>query len=100
MFLLPQRGPKFISLCFRESAWFGLHVASQSDGVYYFGPDCQHLPSPGHLKSTSVVSSTMCGMLNNSSGTDYMSEFFECSKSLPYVCEETQSGLFLHKYLI
>ena len=92
MFLLPQWGSKFISLCFRESAWFGLHAVSQSDGVHYFGPDCQHPSLLSHLKTTSLDSSTMCGMLNNSSGTDYMSEFIECSQSLPYVCEETQSG--------
>ncbi|XP_078333843.1 uncharacterized protein LOC144617709 [Crassostrea virginica] len=76
-----------------ESAWFGLHVTSQSDGVHYFGLDCQHPSLSSHLKTTVLDSSTMCGMFNRSGADhDYQYQVIGCNKSLPYVCEETQSG--------
>ena len=98
--MLPQLGSKFISLCFRKSAWFGLYVASQSDGVHHFGLDCQH-PS---LISV-LDSSTMCGMFSRSrvghDGHDYQYQVkvIGCNKSLPFVCEETQSGLFFQYFI-
>ena len=98
--MLPQRGSKFISLCFRESAWFGLHVTSQGDGVHYFGLDCQHPSLSSHLKTTVLNSSTMCGMFNRSEADhDYQYQVIGCNKSLPYVCEETQSGLFFQYFI-
>lgn len=78
----------------RDPVWIGLQATSQGGDLHHFWPDCVQLTSYTGFnpwQSSSDDQKEGCVMFHPSS-TYYSA--VDCSSSLPYICENSETGYF------
>lgn len=77
----------------RDHVWIGLHATSQGGNLHHFWPDCDQLTYTDFnpWQNSSDDQKEGCVMFHPSSPSYSV---VDCSSSLPYICENRETGNF------